>query len=212
MAIAQFLSGDSNLPSILHSDGTVFRGLTPFGTTRANGLIGNPVDFGVLMAIGTVIPYERLLTKWRGTVAIGAILGIVGVALSGTRTAYVALTASLVILSLLRPSRLWVIAIPAAAAAILAVVLFPPGYFTAPLMNYSTIPAYAGSDQIRINEIGYVITEMERSPVIGNGVGSTLAPDSNGSTVRPITDGYWWAVALEGGIPGLILLFIVPAH
>ncbi|MDW2056806.1 hypothetical protein R7Q40_21025 [Vibrio sp. 506] len=63
--------------------------------------------------------------------------------------------------------------------------------------------ASTGSNEAHIDGFNYVISLLAHNPIVGVGINSTIVDQSL------ITDGFWWKVALEFGLPLFVLFFFL---
>jgi hypothetical protein len=217
VGLLQYVIGPLRLPALLQGDTTVALSGTTLGTIRVNGLIGTSVDYGLIMLIAAAAFFASLLRHPTRGKAIGTASCLIGIVMSGSRAAEV----SMVILALALPlaigtslPRRMRLLLPIGAAIPILLFLFvTKAYLTLGSFLGFQSSVYGHSDSVRFTAISSAVRDVMKHPLFGTGIGYQNAPLFGDSAAhKVITDGFWWAVMLEGGVLGLVLvlaLFVI---
>ena len=185
-----------------------------FGLIRAVGSSGHPIELGVLLAmvlpLGFALAFGSGRRWWIPTVILA-----MGVMASVSRTPILVLGAALLVLAWLQPrdfKRLLPFAIPLIIVVKLAVpgsiatlknAFFPEGGLVAEQSAFyrEADPLLAGG---RIRQLGPMLDEASRKPVLGQGFASRQTGFDNPLRNAPILDNQWLSLLLEIGVVGVV--------
>ena len=205
MGILQWFVPATNLPFFLQGDQTVSLSATLFGTVRVNGLIGTSLEFALLMAIMTVFFYIRLDSQFSFSSLIVFFIMLLGLSFAASRAFWLVTALVILIVTLFgkrnNKQKLLLLILMVGFTIVPAI----RNYFWIPLTTRH--PAYVASVDYKVSAIRSALNKLSSSPMIGTGLGFQTAPDFGNASHKIITDGFWWAVLLEGGIIGIILVF-----
>jgi polysaccharide biosynthesis protein PslJ len=185
-----------------------------FGLIRAIGPSAHPIELGVLLAMA--LPLGLALTfgsglRWSIPTAVLA----VGVMSAASRTPILVLVAAGLVLLWLQPrdvKRLLPLAVPLIVVVKLALpgsiatlksAFFPEGGLVEEQSAFSreADPLLAGG---RIRQLGPMLQEASRQPVVGQGFATRQTGFDNPLRNAPILDNQWLGLLLEIGILGVI--------
>jgi hypothetical protein len=185
-----------------------------FGLIRAVGSSAHPIELGVLLAMA--LPLGLALTfgsgrRWSIPTAILA----VGVMSAASRTPILVLVAAGLVLLWLQPrdvKRLLPLAVPLIIVVKLALpgsiatlksAFFPEGGLVAEQTAFAreADPLLAGG---RIRQLGPMLGEASRTPLLGQGYASRQTGFYNPLRNAPILDNQWLGLLLEIGIVGVV--------
>ena len=207
IGILQWFVPAANFPFFLQGDQSVVLSGTIFGTTRVNGLVGTSLEFALLMAMIFMYFYIKIgETHFSLSSLLMLVITLLGLSFAASRAFWIASALVILIITLFgkRTSRrkwLFIILVVASFAAVPTV----QDYFWIPMTTQ--YPQYVASVNAKILRIKDALSELHSSPIIGTGLGFQTAPAFGNASHKIIADGFWWAVLLEGGIIGFILLF-----
>jgi hypothetical protein len=201
MGIVQFFFPASSMPWLLQPDSTAYITGTVVGTTRVNGLVGNPIEFGVAMAVAFGMLYALWLERLSFGRALTLVIVLIGVLVAYTRAGWLVAGSSLVLLTRVR--RLPMLLLALGAAAIATLTFLPSGYWTA----YFDKPwLYTAADTGYVVAVSDALRNLNNNPLTGTGLGFE---HGFASASKIDTDGFWWSLMLEGGLPGFLLTILV---
>jgi O-antigen ligase len=184
------------------------------GLTRAVGSSGHPIELGVVLALvfplGLALGFGSGRRWWIPTAVLA-----VGVMSAASRTPILVLVAAAVILLWLRPTdvkRLLPLAVPLivvvqltlpGSIATLKNQFFPKGGLVAEqtAQARNADPLLAGG---RIRQLGPMLDEASRTPVLGQGFATRQTGFYNPLRNAPILDNQWLGLLLELGIVGVV--------
>jgi len=206
IGILQWFVPETNLPVLLKGDRTVFMSGTMFGTTRVNGLIGTPLEFALLMAMMALLFYIRLMDRLSFSSLIMFTIMFLGLAFAASRTFWIVTVGAMLIITLLhRRKRLLSLLVPIVLIFTILIIPSVRNYFYEPMVTQHS--GYVASGESKILSVKKALGELRSSPLIGTGLGFQTAPAFGDSSKKIIGDGFWWAILLEGGILGFLLVF-----
>lgn len=184
---------------------------TIFGLPRATGGTGNPLEFGLLMAIGAVLCTVQIsasgLRHWRRFMAPVLIIVFVALALTFARSAYVSLAVGLLAASFFVARRH--LLVPLAVLGVLTLGLAQTPYGS-PLQARLKVEDEAGittADQ-RV-DVWQEVLSRGVSVWSGSGLGSQggAVERSGANPLLSITDNYYALIGLQVGW-GTVVLFL----
>jgi len=205
--IVQFLFY-SSLPDklkYLSIGGSEF-GLAQYAYKRANGLIGNPLQYGTFTLMITGLVYAGLIKRRNKIDILLLIVLLFGTFVSFSRAAIYGIVLVLSVINLLSgKSNLISFGKYALIAFTIFLMLNPllQNMIKERLTIFGSMNV--GSNVEHIYDIKNSLEYIYESPLTGAGLG-TQGSSSTG-TNKIITDGYWFGIILELGLP-LFLLFL----
>jgi len=203
IGILQCFIPESRWPGLLKGDTTVVLSSTLFGTIRSSGLIGTSLEFALLMSIMVLFFYIKLIDRVSLWSFIGFLLMFLGLSFAGSRAFWLS-TAVLMFVIAILSGRKGVLLLLSLIVAISASAVIRD-YFLVPFTTDH--PEYISSVDMKLLEMNNAFEQIRSSPLIGTGLGFQIAPAFGDASRKVVSDGFWWAVLLEGGIVGLVLLF-----
>jgi len=204
IGIIQWFIPEANLPWLLQGDQTVFQSATVFGTARVNGLIGTPLEFAFLMTMMAFLFLIRLEDRISFTNMLMLAITIFCISITASR-AFWLITAFAMIVLIVHSRKKHLLTIPLIITCFLLISTASRDFFLIPLTMQH--PVYKTSVVTKTSAISEALSELNSSPLIGTGLGFQTAPVFGDASRKIISDGFWWALLLEGGIIGIFLLF-----
>ena len=203
IGVLQWYVPEDGLPFLLLSDHTVSLSATVFGTTRVNGLLGTPLEFSLLMAMMGLLSYVKLGRRLSIPDLGMLMVALTGVTFAASRAYWLVTALVYGSLSLVLNRRLLLLII--AYVVFMSITVLPSGYFLGTF--FTSDPSYGASVNTKISEMFAAILEVRSSPLVGIGLGFQIAPSFGDASRKIVYDGFWWALLLEGGIVGLLLVW-----
>ena len=191
-------------PSALEVAATELR-----GGLRVAGSAAHPIAFGTMLGLVLPLPIEFLLeskrmverVKW-GTISV---VVMVAMLLTVSRTAFLAIVATLVALAFTRPKQRWVLVLSAIVAAVAIHMFFPGvvGRFIDNLTPSNVVSRELSTRAGRLADYPFIIAEWSRKPLLGRGVGTFTHQRFF------YVDNQYLKYLVEGGLFGLVSMVLL---
>lgn len=204
--LLQFALRD-DAPQFLAGDSTYFIAPSVLGV-RPSGLVGNSIVYGFAAAVSSVA-WFRLATRTRFRLGtwLATLISFYAVIISQSRI-YIVLTVLLVAFYFLRTKQIALHKSFAVIILLALVLLFyvPEGYY-ATLTSTEFNPALALSNRDHVGQLrsGYQVFKENLWTGLGVGKETSFTYESER---RIVTDGFWLTLLLDGGLSGVLPLFL----
>jgi hypothetical protein len=169
---------------------------------RPTGLIGNSLEFGGLVLIAFVLSYSKFVVTQNMKTFLLVILSVTSIFLSYSRASFILMFIAMILihtiyyLSYQRLGKIALISIIILLFSSIIMYLFSDNMFILQRLFSPDINTLKSNVE-HMDDILNALNTIDKNPIFGVGIGS----QGVSSHIKIITDGFWFQLFLEYGIP-----------